>query len=151
GKGVTVAVLDTGVDAAVPELSGVVSKGGDTTGAKTDGRKDLDDRDGGHGTGMAAFIAGQGGGRCGFVGIAPEARILPVHSNVRFGDKNNAFESYAAGIRFAVDHGAKVINLSQGVTSESMKNHCDPGLQDAIGYAVDHDAVIVASAGNTGN
>lgn len=151
GEGVTVAVLDTGVDATVPELSGVVLKGGDTTGAKTDGRKDLDDRNGGHGTGMAAFIAGQGGGRAGFVGIAPKARILPIHSSVRFGDKNNAFESYAAGIRFAVDHDAKVINLSQGVTSVSMKNHCDPDVQNAIGYAIDRDAVVVASAGNTGN
>lgn len=151
GKGVTVAVLDTGVNAAVPELSDVVLKGGDTTGNKTDGRKDVDDREGGHGTGMAAFIAGQGGGRSGFVGIAPEAKILPVHSIVDFGDKNNAFESYAAGIRFAVDHGAKVINLSLGVTSESMKDHCEPGVQDAIGYAIDHDAVIVASSGNTGN
>lgn len=151
GAGITVAVLDTGVNAALPELSGAVLKGGDSTGEKTDGRKDLDQRDDGHGTGMAALIAGRGGGRSGFVGIAPEVKILPIHDAVRFGDKNGAFESFAAGIRFAVDHGAKVINFSQGVTSETMKDHCDPGVQDAITYAIDHDAVVVASAGNNGD
>lgn len=151
GGGVTVALLDTGVNAALPELSGVVLKGGDTTGEKTDGRTDVDDRNGGHGTAMAALIAGQGGGRSGFVGIAPEAKILPVHSSVRFGDKNGAFESYAAGIRFAVDHRATVINFSQGVTSQAMRDHCDPHLQAAIADAIDHDVVVVASSGNTGN
>ena len=151
GGGVTVAVLDTGVNAALPELSGVVLEGGDSTGRKSDGRKDLDPRNGGHGTGMAALIAGQGGGTTGFVGIAPKAKILPVHDASEFGDKNGQFEALAAGIRFAVDHGAKVISISQGVTSETMDNHCESGVQDAIAYAIDHDAVVVASAGNTGN
>lgn len=151
GGGVTVALLDTGVNAVLPELSGVVLKGGDSTGEKTDGRKDLDDRNGGHGTGMAALIAGQGGGRSGYVGIAPDAKILPIHDAVQFGDKIDGFESFAIGIRFAVDHGAKVINISEGVTSETMKDHCEPRIQEAIGYAIDHDVVIVASSGDSGN
>ncbi|GAB2865108.1 type VII secretion-associated serine protease mycosin [Actinoallomurus bryophytorum] len=151
GAGVTVAVLDTGVNAALPELSGVVLKGEDSTGGKTDGRRDLDDREGGHGTAMAAMIAGQGGGTTDFVGIAPEAKILPIHDAGRLGDKNGLFESYAEGIHFATDHGAKVINFSQGVTSATMDGHCEPGIQSAIAYAVDHDVVVVASAGNTGN
>lgn len=151
GSGVTVALLDTGVNAALPELSGAVVKGGDSTGENTDGRRDLDDRNGGHGTAMAALIAGQGRGRSGYVGIAPDVKILPIHDSVRFGDKNNAFESYATGLRFAVDHGAKVANFSQGITSETMKNHCEPGLQDAIAYAIDHDVVVVASSGDTGD
>lgn len=150
GAGVTVAVLDTGVNAALPELSGAVLKGGDDTGGKSDGRKDLDEGEG-HGTGMAALIAGQGGGRSGFMGIAPKAKILPLYDDVRLGDKNDGFESFAVGIRFAVDHGAKVINISEGVTSETMKDHCEPRIQEAIAYAIDHDVVIVASSGDTGN
>ncbi|WP_433141071.1 S8 family serine peptidase [Actinomadura nitritigenes] len=78
GAGVTVGLLDSGVNADLPELSGVVLKGGDTAGGKSDGRKDLY-ANGGHGTTMAVMIAGQGGGSSGFVGIAPEAKILPVH------------------------------------------------------------------------
>jgi type VII secretion-associated serine protease mycosin len=151
GAGVTVAVLDTGVNAALPELSGAVLKGEDSAGGKTDGRKDLDEQEDGHGTGMAALIAGQGGGRTGFMGIAPAAKILPIHDAARLGDKYGLYESYARGIRFAVDHGAKVINFSQGVTSVTMDQHCEPGVQDAIAYAADHDVVVVASAGNTGN
>ena len=151
GKGVTVAVLDTGVNAALPELSGAVLKGADTSGGKTDGRKDLDERDGGHGTAMAALIAGQGGGETGFVGVAPDAKILPVHDSSKLGDKNGIYESFAKGIRFSVDHGAKVINISQGVTSEMMDDHCESGVQEAIGYAIDRDVVVVASSGDTGN
>ena len=151
GAGVTVAVLDTGVNAALPEFSGAVLKGGDSTGEKSDGRKDLDEEKHGHGTGMAALIAARGGGSSGFVGIAPEAKILPVHDSVKFGDKNNAFDSFAVSIRFAVDHGAKVINISQGVNSDAMDEHCDPDVQDAIAYAIDHDVVVVASSGDSGN
>src|SRR4051812_46269629 len=151
GAGVTVAVLDTGVNAALPELSGAVLKGEDSAGGKTDGRRDLDEQEGGHGTGMAALIAGQGGGRTGFMGIAPAAKILPIHDAARLGDKYGVYESYARGIRFAVDHGAKVINFSQGVTSAMLDQHCEPGIQNAIAYAADHDVIVVASAGNTGN
>ncbi len=151
GRGVTVAVLDTGVNASLPELSGAVLKGGDSANGKTDGRADLDEREGGHGTGMAALIAGQGGGNTGYVGIAPEAKILPIHDSLELGDKHDFFESLSAGIRFAADHGAKVINISQGANSETMKNHCEPSVQSAVAYAIHHDVVVVASAGNTGN
>jgi subtilisin family serine protease len=100
---------------------------------------------------MAALIAGQGGGRTGFMGIAPAAKILPIHDAARLDDKYGLYESYARGIRFAVDHGAKVINFSQGVTSVMLDRHCEPGVQDAIAYAADHDVIVVASTGNTGN
>lgn len=150
GSGVTVAVLDTGVNASLPELNGVVLKGGDTADRKSDGRQDLDDHDGGHGTGMAALIAGQGGGTTGYVGIAPGAKILPVHVTSDLGDKYGSFEAIADGIRFAVDHDAKVINISLGITSTMLDDHCDPGVQKAIAYAVRHDVVVVASAGNSG-
>jgi type VII secretion-associated serine protease mycosin len=151
GAGVTVAVLDSGVNASLPELSGVVLKGSDTTGRKSDGRKDFDDKDGGHGTGLSALIAGQGGGSTGFVGIAPEAKILPINVNSRPSDPVGLYEAIAAGIRFAVNHNAKVINISLGITSGAMPNHCESGIQDAISYAIDHDVMVVASSGNEGN
>jgi type VII secretion-associated serine protease mycosin len=151
GTGVIVAVLDSGVNASLPELSGVVIKGADATGGKSDGRKDFDDLEGGHGTGMAALIAGQGGGTTGFVGIAPEAKILPVHVTSKLGDSMGQFDAYSRGIRFGVDHGAKVINISQAANSANIEDHCDSRIQDAIAYAIKHDVIVVAGAGNWGN
>jgi type VII secretion-associated serine protease mycosin len=139
GQGVTVAVLDTGVQADLPELSGVVLPGTDATGGGGDGRTDTDDAPvPGHGTAMAALIASQGG-RTGFLGMAPKAKILPVtvHSSAA---------ANAPGIRYAVDHGAKVINISQVVNGP-----CLADLQRAVSYAIEHDVVVVAGAGNTGN
>ncbi|MGI5225835.1 S8 family serine peptidase [Actinoallomurus sp. CA-142502] len=151
GAGVTVAVLDSGVNASLPELAGVVLKGADTTGRRGDGRHDFDDKEGGHGTGLSALIAGQGGGSTGYVGVAPDAKILPVHVTAEFGDSAGLYEAMASGIRFAVDHRAGVINISQGITSATLPEHCDPGVQDAIAYAVAHDVIVVASSGNEGN
>lgn len=139
GQGVTVAVLDTGVQADIPELSGVVLPGTDATGGGGDGRTDDDDAPvPGHGTAMAALIAAQGG-PTGFLGMAPKAKILPVtvHSSAA---------ANVPGIRYAVDHGAKVINISQVVGGP-----CPDDLQEAVSYAIEHDVVIVAGAGNTGD
>ena len=151
GAGVTVAVLDTGVNASLPELTGVVVKGADTTGREGDGRRDFDDKEGGHGTGLAALIAGQGGGTTGYVGVSPEARILPVHVTAKLGASAGLYEAMADGIRFAVDQKAGVINISQGVTSATLPGHCDSGVQDAIADAIAHDVIVVASSGNEGN
>jgi subtilisin family serine protease len=140
GKGVTVAVLDSGVNASLPDLSGAILPGGvvnsDTGG---DGRRDTDEGPG-HGTGMAALIVAQGTGPSRMVGVAPEAKVLPVVTDGG---------SWARGIRFAVDHGAKVINISQGGSLGITR--CNKATQDGIGYALDHDVVVVASAGNSGD
>ncbi|HEX5497018.1 MAG TPA: S8 family serine peptidase, partial [Mycobacteriales bacterium] len=148
GAGVTVAVLDSGVNASLPDLAGAVLPGGDTTGGGTDGRTDTDPD--GHGTSMAAFIASRGQGT-GMLGIAPDARILPVVT--QNGDSEST-TSYPAAIRFAVDHGAKVLNMSVGANGSIYPEHCPPKVQDAVRYAVEHGAVVVAAAGNdrqTGN
>ncbi|MFI0450862.1 S8 family serine peptidase [Actinomadura sp. 6N118] len=140
GAGVTVAVIDTGVNAQLPEFrGGVVVPGTDIDHGSGDGRTDTDNQDGGHGTGMAALIASQGG-RTGFVGVAPQAKIMPLVAR--------GFVQMPQGIRYAVDHGAKVISISQGFPAS---RGCDPNLQKAIGYAVQKDAVVVVSAGNEGN
>jgi type VII secretion-associated serine protease mycosin len=137
GKGVTVAVLDTGVQANIRDLSGVVLPGTDVSGSGGgDGRTDIGDELG-HGTGMGSLIAAQGTGT-GFLGVAPQAKILPVVIK--------GLTGAAQGIRYAADHGAKVINISQGSPAP-----CPNDVQQAVAYALSHDVVVVASAGNSGN
>lgn len=137
GKGVVVAVVDSGVYAAHPDLKGQVLPGkGLSADVAADGRSDPDAQKG-HGTGMAGVIAGRGGGVMHELGIAPEAKILPVGLGA---DDRNA--DIAAGIRWAADHGADVINVS--LANDSLKRE----LADAIRYALSKDAVVVAGAGN---
>ncbi|MFF4153928.1 S8 family serine peptidase [Streptomyces sp. NPDC001651] len=140
GEGVTVAVVDSGVDASHPDLLGQVLPGKDFSG---DGDPHRDDD--GHGTGMASLIAGRGhgvNGSSGVVGLAPRAKILPV----RYGSEGDklATTAWAAGVRYAVDQGATVINLSL------VDSSAYPGSSaaKAIKYAQEHDVVVVAGAGN---
>src|SRR5690348_3070177 len=139
GDGVTVAVLDSGVDADHPDLVGQVLPGADFVDGRTDGREDPV----GHGTTVAALIAGRADDGAGVVGVAPAAKILPV----RVLDAQNKYDdatAVARGLRWAVDHGATVANLSLGGTGRS------PELAGAIAYASAHDVVVVACTGNAG-
>nr|WP_237405234.1 type VII secretion-associated serine protease mycosin [Streptomyces sp. SN-593] len=155
GAGVTVAVLDTGVDATHPDLTGQVLKGKDEVGF---GAKPGDKAWAKHGTGMAAIIAGHGhgpGDGDGVLGIAPEARILPVRVILEDKDpqrqkaRTDRGDALPAGIRWAVDHGADVINLSLGDDSATAAPVAAE--DDAIRYALGKGAVVVASAGNGGD
>ncbi|HEX7304204.1 type VII secretion-associated serine protease mycosin [Lentzea sp.] len=139
GDGVVVAVIDSGVDAKHPDLAGRVLPGTGFGRSKgTDGTTDTD----GHGTGMAGIIAatGRGGGA---LGIAPGAKILPIAS----ADEKEQFGLDVVGesIRWAADHGAKVINLSLGFSSS-----LTPTLVKAVNYAIEKDVVLVAATGNEG-
>ncbi len=137
GAGVIVAVLDSGVDATHADLVGQVLPGTDLVDGSTDGRVDFV----GHGTTVAALIAGRSDDTNGVAGIAPQAKILPV----RVLDKENRYSDasvIARGVRWAVDHGARVINLSLGGSGESTD------LADAISYAQQHEVVLVACTGN---
>jgi type VII secretion-associated serine protease mycosin len=138
GQGVTVAVIDSGVEADIPDMAGVVLPGTNAESGGGDGRTDVDTAvPAGHGTAMAALIASQGRGT-GFVGVAPRAKILPIVSR--------DLESKAAAVRYATGHGAKVINISQGAPTS-----CPPALQQAVADAIQHDVVVVAAAGNEGD
>jgi type VII secretion-associated serine protease mycosin len=136
GAGVTVAVLDSGVDAEHPDLVGQVLPGADFVDGSTDGRQDFV----GHGTTVAALIAGRDDDS-GVVGIAPHAMILPV----RVLDAQNRYQdasTVAQGLRWAVDHGAQLVNMSLGGPNRSQV------LADAIGYARAHGVIVVACTGN---
>ncbi|MFD3565511.1 type VII secretion-associated serine protease mycosin [Streptomyces sp. NPDC058686] len=150
GKGVVVAVMDTGVDPSNPDLKGQVLPGKDLAeGASGDERTDYL----GHGTGMAGLIAGTGayGGGNGAFGLAPGAKILPVRLPDPLKANNEAeasarfLSAASAGIRYAADHGAKVINISQGNSDDSSQ------LRAAVKYALQKGSLIFASVGNSGN
>ncbi|MFG1989716.1 type VII secretion-associated serine protease mycosin [Actinoplanes sp. NPDC048988] len=138
GAGVTVAVIDSGVDATHPDLQGQVLPGHDFVDPKGDGDTDLV----GHGTTVSAIIAGRDDDQNGVVGIAPKAKILPV----RVLDADNRYDDaliVARGVRWAVDHGARVINLSLGGNGSSA------ALAAALDYAFAKDVVVIACTGNT--
>ncbi|WP_320065894.1 type VII secretion-associated serine protease mycosin [Micromonospora sp. RTGN7] len=134
GEGVTVAVIDTGVYAAHPDLAGRVLDGRRLIGRDDKGK--VDERN--HGTGVAGLIAARGGGRGHALGIAPRARILPV----TIATNTFAGSNLPEGIRYAVDRGAKVINISNGGPTTST------ALDEAVRYAQSRDVVVVAAAGN---
>lgn len=140
GKGVTVAVIDTGVNAEHQDLKGNVLKGKDFTDGDDDASPEESDSNlsATHGTEMASVIAGHGhgaGAADGVMGLAPEAKILPIRMNG--GD-------FADEIRYAVDHGASIINMSTSTSQESSEG------REAVTYALEHDVLIVAASGNEG-
>ncbi|WP_329035704.1 type VII secretion-associated serine protease mycosin [Streptomyces sp. NBC_00178] len=154
GEGITVAVLDTGVDDQHPDLAGQVLPGKDFIGFGA-GRGDRSWAL--HGTAMAGIIAGRGNGPGrgdGVLGVAPGAKILPVRVILESNDPSRAKAresrgtALAEGIRWATDHGADVINLSLGDDSKSA--HPEPGEDAAVQYALGKGVAVVASAGNSG-
>lgn len=146
GKGITVAVIDTGVDPDNPDLKGRVLDGLDLAPSSRSGDEHTDYD--GHGTGMAGLIAGTGayGGGNGAFGLAPGARILPIRMPAK-GDENGfAGPSYLGkAIRYAADSGAQVINISAGTTITA------PQLTAAVKYALDHGSLVFAAVGNSGD
>jgi subtilisin family serine protease len=125
-----------------------VLPGTDVTGRRDNGETDFNTIGPGHGTMMSVLIAGQGAGT-GMAGIAPEARILPVVVNAGALDAGAAPGAIAAGIVYAVNHGAMVISIAQAGRAASASG-CDLAEQAAVAYAVSRNAVVVAAAGNIG-
>ncbi|MCL9797672.1 S8 family serine peptidase, partial [Frankia sp. AgKG'84/4] len=139
GAGAVVAVIDRGVDSTTPHLRGQLVRGaGVGPDAATDGWRD-DDPDG-HGTAMAGLIAGRAADGAPEVrGIAPAARILPISTGV---EADSA--EVAVAIHRAIDLGAGVISLSLGSAGDATADE-----RKAVAFALAHDVVVVASAGNT--
>jgi subtilisin family serine protease len=161
GANVKVAVIDSGVDAKHPDLKGAVVGGSDASGAgSADGQKSIGSKPE-HGTLVATMLAGRGHqppkstaspgatpapGPDGIVGVAPEAQILSVSTwlgSQNPGGKTDQ-EQIPAAVRWAVDNGARVINISLGSTSPEWPQSWDA----AFLYAEQKDVVIVAAAGN---
>lgn len=137
GQGVTVAVVDTGVDATTPQLAGAVAPGQDTSApGRGPGNTDCP----GHGTFVAGIIAARPAAGTGFAGVAPGASILPIRDT--FTERDGSPRSMARGIRAAADAGAGVINVSAST------NHDDHDLRSAVDYARQHDSLVVAAAAN---
>ncbi|MFE1204934.1 type VII secretion-associated serine protease mycosin [Streptomyces sp. NPDC058762] len=154
GNGVQVAVIDTGVDVKNPQLTDAVdaSKGKNYLPKKNDKGEKIDRGNDhgttdtvGHGTRVAGIIAARPAEGTGFVGLAPESTIIPIKQNDAEG--NGTAATLATSIRYAVDAGADVINISQD-TAKSVKP--DSTLESAVDYALGKEVVVVASAGNDG-
>lgn len=132
-----VAVLDTGVDPTQPDLAGALVPGWNALTSTADTRDDY-----GHGTEVAGVIAARAGNRIGAAGYCPGCAIMPV--KVLDSGGHGSSDRIAAGIDWATNHGAAVINLSLVLTVS------DPGVSNAIANAVAHGVLVVASAGNDG-
>ena len=142
GDNITVAVIDTGVDLDHSEFAGRIVQGWDFV--DDDNLAEDEGYFGGHGTHVAGTIAGANDG-VGITGVAYNADIMPI----RVLDGNNGgygtLEDIAAGVYYAVDNGADIINLSLGSSSPM------PGAEAVIQYAEENGVVVVMAAGNDGN
>ncbi|WP_078067593.1 type VII secretion-associated serine protease mycosin [Streptomyces jeddahensis] len=143
GKGVTVAVIDTGVDDSNVQLRGAMASGGEDYVGSTDGTQDLE----GHGTRVAGIIAARPLKGTGFVGLAPEAKILSFRYTGGEGEEGQGnSRTMSRAIRDAVAKGAEIINIS----SDTANRQDNTELRNAVEYAVGQGALIVAAAGNDG-
>jgi subtilisin family serine protease len=134
---ITIAVVDTGVDVTHPDLAGKLVTGYDVA----TGNAPTSDA-AWHGTAVASIAAGMADNGLGITSYCSQCSVMPV--KVLDADGQASDTDIARGIRWAVDHGARVVNLSlEGATE-------DPALPAAIRYASRHDVVVVAAAGNDG-
>ncbi|UQI43471.1 type VII secretion-associated serine protease mycosin [Streptomyces sp. HU2014] len=141
GAGITVAVIDSGVDATLPDLRGQVLEGKNFSDNPGDARTDPE----GHGTKMAALIAGTGkaGSTIGSYGLAPGSKILPLRARGKNFEESSRMT--AAALRYAADSDAKIINISMGSSGRSDVE------ESAVTYALSKGKMVFASAGNSGD
>jgi len=148
GKGVTIAIIDTGVDGSVAELRGAVVGGTDFSGqGSADGETPVGSDGSDHATMVASLAVGRGtGSGSGVIGAAPEASVLSI--SIGFGQAGeDSDDEIADAVTWATDHGAKVINMSLTRNTLDWPESWDRAFE----YAMDHDVVIVAAAGNRGS
>lgn len=143
GQGVTVALIDTGIDGtheefARPGAISPLSKNALTGAPGPEGTAD----DNGHGTALAGIVAAAADNARGIAGLAPRATVLAIKALNAHGQGDDA--TIAEAIVYAVRSGARVINLALGGPTYSRVLH------EAIAYALDRDVVVVAASGNQG-
>jgi subtilisin family serine protease len=154
GQGVTVAVIDSGVNPRVSDLTGSVTTGPDLTGV---GTPESNLNWGMHGTWMASLIAGHGhgGGSSGIIGIAPMAHVLSIRVITNSGDPGFARyqrqssarhqRELATAIKYAISQRVGVISMSLGDGAASLL------VRQALQEALNRNIVILASSGNSGD
>jgi hypothetical protein len=165
GAGITVAVLGTGVDPRHPDLTGSVTTGPDFS---RSGRTQAGPFWGINGTEVAGAIAGHGHGTGradGLLGVAPMAKILSIRVSLEFNDPLNSTRAIArrlpgaiaSGVIYAVDHGARIIDLpldpgTAGLTGQGSPAAAggSPAEKAAVAYALRKNVVLVAPAGDDG-
>jgi subtilisin family serine protease len=165
GQGITVAVLDTGIDRNHPDLvDNIWTNAGEIpdNGLDDDDNGYIDDIWGwniandtndtsdanGHGTHVAGTIAAADND-FGTTGVAPNAKIMPVQVVYDEGDGDAI--SIADGIYYAADNGAKIINISITIPNSAGSPNYDAELQEAIAYASEKGSIVVMAAGNDGS
>jgi thermitase len=132
-----VAVLDTGVDAGHPDLHGAVVPGWNTLAGSADTHDDN-----GHGTLVAGIIAARAGNRTGIAGYCWSCSIMPV--KVLDGAGQGSGPAIAAGITWAVAHGAAIVNMSFTLDQP------DTAVEAAVANAISRHVIVVTAAGNAG-
>lgn len=134
---VIVAVVDTGVDLAHPDLQNNLMNGYSTVNGITTPQDDN-----GHGTHVSGIISAISNNNIGGVGLAPKCKIMPVKVLSAKGEGNDS--DITEGIIWAVDHGANIINLSLGGTGAGKT------LENAMTYAYNSNVLVIAAMGNNG-
>src|SRR6266545_532906 len=135
GGDITIALLDTGVSPSHPDLSHKLLRGYDFYNNDDDARDDE-----GHGTYTAGVAAASADNGAGIAGICWGCKILPVKVLGSRGQGDDA--TIAAGIRWAVDQGVRIISMSLGGPDDT------DVMRDAVAYAHDHNVLIIAASGN---
>lgn len=149
GAGVRIGIVDTGIDLTHEDLAGRVvahtsclGSGGDPARCAGSGQDEQ-----GHGTHVAGIAAAIGDNGVGVAGVAPDAEL--VVAKVLGGDGSGTVDDINAGIRWVVDHGAQVVNLSLGDPNFAITTLFGTSMAEGIDYAWEHGAVPVLASGNT--
>jgi subtilisin family serine protease len=149
GSGVRVGIVDTGVDLTHEDLAGRVVESTSCVGAAGDPAKctGTAQDDQGHGTHVAGIIAANKDNGIGIAGVAPDAQLVVAKALNAAGSGTE--EDINAGIKWVVDHGAKVVNLSLGDPNFVFTSLLGTSMREGIEYAWSHGAVPVVAAGNS--
>ncbi len=138
GKGVKVALIDTGIDASHPDLKGKVADWVDYVNGKTSPYDDF-----GHGTHCAGIIGGTGNASCGkYMGVAPDVQFVGI--KVLGKDGSGGLSAILKGVEYAMNSDAKVISMSLGSNEHSQ------AVDDMVSKAVKKGKIVVVAAGNSG-